>query len=188
MKHITTQNCIKTSAFSLPVDRREFLKTMGVLGGGILVYCTVGNPFAQAAEGPMPPMMLYPTDWNAYLRIGADGKVTCFTGKIDMGQGTFTSLPQIVAEELKVAYESVGIVMGDTDLCPWDMGTFGSMNIRLFGPALRKAAVEARGILKELGAEKLGCLPASWSRRTVSYLTRPGLTKKLPMENLPKVK
>ena len=156
MKNITAPDCSKTSVFSLPLDRREFLKAMGVLGGGILVYCTVGDSFAQ--EGGRPgPRSLYPADWNAYLKIGTDGKVTCFTGKIDMGQGTITSLPQIVAEELKVAYESVGIVMGDTDLCPWDMGTFGSMNIRLFGPALRKAAVEARGILKELGAEKLGC-------------------------------
>ncbi len=156
MKEITSANSGKISSFSPPVDRREFLKTMGILGGGILVYCTVGDSLAQEGERP-GPRSLYPEDWNAYLRIGTDGKVTCFTGKIDMGQGTITSLPQIVAEELSVAYESVGIIMGDTDLCPWDMGTFGSMNIRLFGPALRKAAVEARGVLKELGAEKLGC-------------------------------
>jgi nicotinate dehydrogenase subunit B len=141
------------SGSSLPVDRREFLKTVGVLGGGLLVYFTVGNRFAAAQM----PFMNYPTDFNAYLRIATDGSVTCFTGKIDMGQGTITSLPQIVAEELKVAYESVKIIMGDTDLCPWDLGTFGSMNIRLFGPVLRKAACEARGVLKELASEKLGC-------------------------------
>ena len=129
------------SGFSLPVDRREFLKTMGVLSGGLFVCFTVGNRFAAAQM----PSMNYPTDFNAYLRIAADGSVTCFTGKIDMGQGTITSLPQIVAEELKVAYESVNIVMGDTDLCPWDLGTFGSMNIRIFGPILRKAPARPGG-------------------------------------------
>ena len=143
MQNTTAANDTKTSAFSLPVDRREFLKTMGILGGGILICCTVGDSLAQEAERPRP-RSLYPADWNVYLRIGTDGKVTCFTGKIDMGQGTITSLPQIVAEELKVAYESVSIVMGDTDLCPWDMGTFGSLTTRMFGPAVRAAAARAR--------------------------------------------
>ena len=153
MKRTEVTHDSSPSGLSLPVDRREFLKTMGVLSGGLFVYFTVGNRIASAQRG----FMNYPTDFNAYLRIAADGSVTCFTGKIDMGQGTITSLPQIVAEELRVAYESVSIVMGDTDLCPWDLGTFGSMNIRIFGPVLRKAAREARGVLKELAAEKLGC-------------------------------
>jgi nicotinate dehydrogenase subunit B len=143
----------RSSGFSQPVDRREFLKTMGALSGGLFVFFTVGNRFAAAQM----PFMNYPTDFNAYLRIAADGSVTCFTGKIEMGQGAITSLPQIVAEELKVAYESVNIVMGDTDLCPWDLGTFGSLTIRVFGPVLRKAAREARGVLKELASEKLEC-------------------------------
>ena len=56
-----------------------------------------------------------------------------------------TSLPQLLAEELDVPLASVDIVMGDTDLCPWDMGTFGSLSIRQFGPVLRAAAAEARG-------------------------------------------
>ncbi len=153
MKTTESMHDNRPPGFSLPLDRREFLKTVGVLGGGLFVYFTVGNRFAAAQM----PSMNYPTDFNAYLRIAADGSVTCFTGKIDMGQGTITSLPQIAAEELKVAYESVSIIMGDTDLCPYDFGTVGSMNIRMFGPALRKAACEARGVLKELAAEKLGC-------------------------------
>ena len=153
MKTTELRHDSSPSGFSLPVDRREFLKTMGVLGGGLFVYFTVGHRFAAAQM----PFGNYPTDFNAYLRIAADGSVTCFTGKVDMGQGTITSLPQIVAEELKVAYESVNIVMGDTDLCPWALGTFGSLTIRNFGPILRKAACEARGVLKELASEKLGC-------------------------------
>ena len=75
-----------------------------------------------------------PSDFNAFLRIGEDGRVTCFTGKIEMGQGIITSLPQMLAEELETPLASVDIVMGDTELCPWDMGTFGSMTTRLRPP------------------------------------------------------
>ena len=67
-----------------------------------------------------------------------------------MGQGAMTSIPQLLAEELDVNYDSVDIVMGDTDLCPWDAGTFGSLSIRYFGIFLREAAAEARGVLMEL--------------------------------------
>jgi len=59
-----------------------------------------------------------------------------FTGKIEMGQGPITSLAQIMADELDVPYESVKMVMGDTDLCPWDDGTWGSTSIREFGPSI----------------------------------------------------
>jgi len=67
-----------------------------------------------------------------------------FHRKIEMGQGVVTSLAQMLAEELNVSLDSVDMVMGDTDLCPWDMGTFGSMTTRFFGPPLRAAAAEAR--------------------------------------------
>jgi isoquinoline 1-oxidoreductase len=65
-----------------------------------------------------------------------------------------TSMAQILAEELDVPLDSVDMVMGDTDLCPWDMGTFGTMSTRIFGPALRAAAAEARAALIELAAEQ----------------------------------
>jgi len=135
------------------LSRREFLK---VVGGGIFIFVTYGEELAfeeparsQAARPSLP------TDFNAFLRIGEDGRVTCFTGKIEQGQGVITALPQMLAEELEVPLSSVDIVLGDTDLCPWDAGTFGSQTIRSFGPALRGAAAEAREVLKELAAEKL---------------------------------
>jgi len=136
-----------TTQFSL--DRREFLK---VIGGGIVVFLTIGDPTtaeAQRRRGRLP------TDFNAFLRVGEDGRVTCFTGKIEMGQGVITSIPQSLADELDVPLDSVDIVMGDTDLCPWDMGTFGSMTTRFFVPPLREAAAEARAVLMELAAEHL---------------------------------
>ncbi len=55
-------------------------------------------------------------DFNAYLRIGEDGRVTCFTGKVELGQGPITSLAQTLADELDVSLESVDMVMGDTEL------------------------------------------------------------------------
>ncbi len=81
--------------------------------------------------------------------------MTCFTGKIEMGQGPMTSLPQMLAEELDVPLDQVDIVMGNTERCPWDMGTFGSMTTPYFGPALQKAAAEARAVLLELAADSL---------------------------------
>ena len=131
------------------MDRREFLK---LAGGGILLYFTVGDlsVLAQQRQGRS-----LPTDFNAFLRIGEDGRVSCYTGKIEMGQGVVTSLGQMLADELDVPLDAVDMIMGDTDLCPWDMGTFGSMSTRFFGPALRSAGAEARQVLLELASEHL---------------------------------
>jgi nicotinate dehydrogenase subunit B len=139
----------------LPLSRRKFLKLMG---GGILIMFTVRDPlFLEAQRRPGQEL---PEDFNAFLRIGEDGRVSCFTGKIEMGQGVVTSLAQMLADELEVPLDSVDMVMGDTDLCPWDMGTWGSMTTRFFGPPLRAAAAEARAVLIELAAEYLQSEPS----------------------------
>src|ERR1017187_4870793 len=67
-----------------------------------------------------------------------------------------TSLPQLAAEELHVSLASVDVVLGDTELCPFDMGTFGSLSVRTLGPVLGAAAAEARAVLVQMAAEKLG--------------------------------
>ena len=131
--------------------RRDFLK---IAGGGVDRRGLARGPLGPSAGGETKGPG-YPEDFNAYLRVGEDGRVTGFTGKIEMGQGAITSLPQMIADELDVPIDSVDMVMGDTDLCPWDMGTFGSQTTRSFGPALRAAAAEARGVLLELASEKL---------------------------------
>ena len=141
----------------VPPTRREFLKRVA---GGIIVFVAFGDLAAAqeaASEAARPRVARpeLPTDFNAFLRIDEDGRVTCFTGKIEMGQGPITSLPQMVADELEAPLDSVGIVMGDTELCPYDMGTWGSLTTRQFGPALRAAAAEAKAVLLELAAETL---------------------------------
>ncbi len=135
------------------VSRRKFLK---IFGGGIVVTVSANDLLAlQEAPSRRRFGRQLPNDFNAFLRIGEDGRVSCFTGKIEMGQGVVTSLAQMLADELEVSLETVDMVMGDTDLCPWDMGTFGSMTTRFFGPPLRAAAAEAREVLLELAAERL---------------------------------
>jgi isoquinoline 1-oxidoreductase len=130
------------------VDRRTFCK---LVGGGIVVLVTAkpAELFGQQRRG-------YPEDLNAYLRIDESGRVTLFSGKIEMGQGVHTSLAQMAAEELGVSLDAITVVMGDTDQCPWDAGTWGSQSTRMFGPAVRAAAAEARTVMMKLASEKLG--------------------------------
>lgn len=132
------------------LDRRSFCK---LVGGGIVVLVSVGPSSLLAQERRTRG---YPEDLNAYLRIDANGQVTIFSGKIEMGQGVLTSQAQMAADELGVPLDSVHMVLGDTDICPYDAGTWGSMTTRFFGPALRAAAAEARTVLTQLGAKQLG--------------------------------
>jgi isoquinoline 1-oxidoreductase len=129
-----------------PLSRREFLQG---LGSGIVIFFAVGSPSTQGQRRGQRP------DFNAYLRIGEDGRVTCFTGKVELGQGPITSLAQTLADELDVPLESVDMVMGDTALCPYDAGTWGSQTTPNFGPTLRAAGAEARAILIGLAAVRL---------------------------------
>ncbi len=135
------------------MDRREFVKLMG---GGIVVVVNLGPLTIFNSSAPQPFQRGYPEDINAYLHIAEDGSITLYSGKIEMGQGVMTSLTQMAAEDLGVAFDAIDIVMGDTDTCPWDMGTFGSLTTRMFGPAVRAAAAQARLVLTDLAARRLG--------------------------------
>lgn len=134
------------------VSRREFL---GLTGSGLFVFFCAGPSGFFQETGHPTARPGYPEDFNAFLRIAPDGRVTCLVGKIEMGEGVMTSLPMMLADELDVALDSVDIVMGDTDVCPWDMGTFGSLSTRQFGPILCKAGAEARAVLLTMAAERL---------------------------------
>jgi isoquinoline 1-oxidoreductase len=133
-------------------NRRDFLKRVG---GGIMIFVAIHDTLFAQEGAPVRNRQRAPSDFNAFLRIGEDGRVTMMTGKIEMGQGVITSFPQMLAEELDVPLASVDIKLGDTAECPYDMGTWGSMSTRGFGPALRAAAAEAKGVLISLASEKL---------------------------------
>src|SRR5450759_255166 len=134
------------------MERRDFFK---ILGGGIFIFFRPWNVLDLTGQQAGQSKSL-PKDYNAFLRIAEDGTVTCFTGKIEMGQGIITSLPQMMADELNVPLEKVKMVMGDTDLCPYDQGTWGSLSTRVFGPYMRAAAAEARGVLLGIASAQLG--------------------------------
>ena len=131
--------------------RRDFLQSLGATG---LVLFFSSELQGQETER-VAPRTGYPSDFNAYLHIAPDGKVTCLVGKVELGQGSKTALAMLLAEELDVALDQVEMVMGDTDRCPWDMGTFGSLSIWQFGPVLRGAGAEARAVLLQLASERL---------------------------------
>ncbi len=143
------------------LDRRTFLQ---LFGGGLLVCLTdeltPAGLLAQEAGGFARRQPL-PTQISAWLHIGADGKVTVFTGKVEVGQNIRTSLAQLVADELMVPFESIEMVMGDTDLVPWDAGTFGSQSTPQMGPRLRSMAAAARQTLVEMAAKQWAVDPTS---------------------------
>lgn len=130
------------------MNRRGFLKS---LGGGIVVYFSSGELSAEEARKAAGGGA-----FGGYLQIKEDGRITVFTGKVEMGQGIITSLAQTAAEELDVPLDSVDMVMGDTDLCPYDAGTFGSLTTPAFSPLLKAAAAEAKAILMVAAARRLG--------------------------------
>lgn len=133
------------------LERRDFFK---ILGGGIFIFFRPWNAL-EILELPAEQARSLPKDYNAFLRIAENGIVTCYTGKIEMGQGIITSLPQMMADELSVPLEQIKMVMGDTDLCPWDQGTWGSLSTRVFGQYMRTAVAEARGVLLDLASAQL---------------------------------
>ncbi len=106
------------------------------------------NPVASFGSHELPK------DIDAWIHIGADGQVKVFTGKVEVGQNIRTSLAQAVAEELRVPFDSITMVMGDTDLVPWDMGTFGSRTTPTMAPQLRNMAVAGRELLVEMAAQR----------------------------------
>ena len=150
MKKSTSNH--RETRLSPSIKRRDFFK---LLGSGIIVYFGTRNPSDLLAM-PLAQRREPPTDYNAFIRIDSDGTVHCHVGKIEMGQGIITSLPQQIADELDVTLESVNMVMGDTLLCPYDAGTWGSLTTRQFSHLLRAAGAEARAVLLQLGAEYLG--------------------------------
>jgi len=144
--------------FRLDLDRRDFFK---LLGGGIVLVLSLDALAAQESggrqggeSGRRPSGATGPKEIGGWLHIGEDGSVTVYTGKVEFGQNIRTSLAQAVAEELRISVGSIRLTMGDTDLTPFDMGTFGSLTTPTMSPRLRKAAAAAREVLIDLAAEE----------------------------------
>ena len=148
MKKSSKNPQLATTKSRLDLRRRDFFT---LLGGGIAVYLSSRNPQELLAL-PLVQQRQVPEDFNAFLTIHEDGTVICHVGKIEMGQGPITSLPQQVADELDVDIESIKMVMGDTAICSYDAGTWGSLTTREYSHYLRDACAEARAVLVQLAA------------------------------------
>jgi nicotinate dehydrogenase subunit B len=96
---------------------------------------------------------------DAWVHVGADGSITAFTGKVEAGQGTRTALALLVAEELAVPLSRVRLAMADTDVSPFDLGTFGSRGMPHAAPPLRTAAAAAFRLLTKAAAKRFGLPP-----------------------------
>ncbi|RJX25739.1 MAG: 4-hydroxybenzoyl-CoA reductase [Dethiobacter sp.] len=100
--------------------------------------------------------MYYPFASAAIVKLHDDGSATLFTGAQDIGQGSYTTLSQVLAEELGIDMEDIHVVAGDTDLCPIDLGSFLSATALVTGNAVKLAAADAKRQLLECAAEILG--------------------------------
>jgi 4-hydroxybenzoyl-CoA reductase alpha subunit len=102
----------------------------------------------------------YPHDSSsASVKINDDGSVQLFTQAVDIGQGSDTTLCQIVAEVLGIDVSQIKIFTADTDLTPLDLGTYASRVTFIAGNAAKMAAIEARNQLAEVVAEELETTP-----------------------------
>lgn len=135
-------------------SRRAVLKGAGALTVSFaLAPYLIGDGLAQEAR--LPASFKSSPRLDSWIRINADGTVTVFTGKVELGQGLKTALTQMAAEELDLPIARFRVVTGDTEVTPNEGGTVGSQSIEQSGAAVRQAAADVRVILFELAAAKL---------------------------------
>jgi CO/xanthine dehydrogenase Mo-binding subunit len=144
------------------VDRRSVLAG----GGALIVSFSLSTAFAQdqpapaTAPPPSPPGSLKTSPYlDSWIRIDADGSITVFTGKAELGQGFKTAFQQIAAEELDVPFSSLKVVTADTQLTANEGYTSGSHSMQDSGTAIQNAAAQARELLVAEAAKRLD-LPA----------------------------
>src|SRR5690349_17629748 len=179
------------------LERRDFFK---LLGAGIAVFVVAKNSLAAQETAPGSRSFHNeepPKEITSWLHVGEDGVVTGFTGKAEMGQNIRTSISQTIADELRVPFESVRLVMADTSLTPFDAGTFGSRTTPTMTPQFRRVAEAARNLLigvaaKEWNVPREGLVaadakvidPASKRSRSYAELARgKTLAQNLPAED-----
>ena len=138
------------------VSRRDFVKESGGLIIGFSLVNSAILPRLLAADGSTSVATPSPARLDSWLRLGKDGTIRVFTGKPEIGMGVETAFKQIVAEELNVMPNQVEITMGDTALTMDQGGVGGSTSIMMGAKPLRNAAANARYLLAQLAANRLG--------------------------------
>ena len=136
------------------MKRRDVLKAAGGLVVGFSLHETM--PFLAAQSAGPGPRPLDPREVDSALVIHADGRVTVYTSKVDVGTGMRVAIAQMAAEELGVATSAVTVVDGDTSMCPNTGGTGGSTGLTRGGTAVRQAAATARQEIVRLASARIG--------------------------------
>ena len=133
--------------------RRDFLRAAGA---GLVVIRLDARGLRRSGIGAGGAGVAGRSDASiaAWLHIDERGGVTVYTGKVEIGQNIRTSLAQAVADELRLPIETVTMVMADTDLTPYDAGTFGSQTTPRMSRQISRAAATAREILLDQAAAR----------------------------------
>ena len=136
------------------LSRRSFLKTSSLASGGLLIGFNLFNACKPDIKPPIDLSLLDYNDFNAFIKISDDGKVTIFSPNPEIGQGVKTSMPMLIAEELDVAWKDVNVVQGDLDTENYTRQVAGgSQSIRRGWNPLRQTGATARQMLVNAAAE-----------------------------------
>jgi isoquinoline 1-oxidoreductase beta subunit len=166
------------------VSRRSFVVVLASAGGGLLLGCRVGDRLpgksSTAAAAPEPPVFAP----NAFVRIGRDGQVTMIVGQVEMGQGMYTSMPMLIAEELEVPLDQVRVEHAPPNdklyanpLVGFQM-TGASSSVRMLFQPLRTAGATARVMLIAAAAQRWNVDPAS-CRAAKGMVSHPATGRRL---------
>jgi nicotinate dehydrogenase subunit B len=158
------------------IDRRRLLQA----GGALIVAFTL--PMARTKAAAAGGKTLSTGRVDGFLAFARDGRVTVYSGKVDLGTGVRTALTQIVADELDVPMKQITIIEGDTALTPDQGTTSGSFSIQIGGMQLRRAAATARRALLRRAAAQMHCDISTLSIRRGVVIAASG--ERLPLGSL----
>ena len=151
---------------SEPQDRDWF----ELLGEGLIVTLSAEETERLGARDGRG----WSTEGGAWIHVDAYGRIRAFIGKVDVGQDNRTALSRIVAAELATPAVDVDLVMGDTDVCPYDLGTFGSRSMADAGAVLRTVAAGVRRVLIQEAASRWGVTASELRLQDGSVVSRSG--------------
>ena len=134
------------------MNRRAFIAR----GGALIVSFSLLPRLAGAQAAKLPGSLRTEPMLDAWIRIDAEGRISVFTGKAELGQGIKTALTQVAAEQLMVEPRRIELITADTARTPDEQYTAGSQSMQESGTALLHAAAQARGILADRAAKRLG--------------------------------
>lgn len=147
--------CAMTECMQLAAEEIDWKSKRGKKGGKTLRGVGMANMVHTGGGGRFYGY----NSAQAFVKLADDGTVTVITSALDMGQGAHTAMAQIAAEALGVEVSDINIMSHDTDLTPYDLGSWGSRCTFMNGNAVHAAAQDARRAIGEAAAEMLEADP-----------------------------